>query len=95
MCNDRNYLTIVVTNQAGIARDCIQRTTYRPSIAGFRSSCSLTARISTLSIIARTIPKGPYLTWPKHAACRKPGVGMFEDACADWDNRPVAQFHGR
>ncbi|MBS0535987.1 MAG: HAD family hydrolase [Proteobacteria bacterium] len=84
LLNDAGYLVIVVTNQSGVARGY-----YEESAVGILHAHMqdwLAARGARIDAFYYC-PHHPEATIARFAitcACRKPGIGMLEQAAADW-----------
>jgi len=84
LLNDAGYLVIVVTNQSGVARgfygeDAVRRFHAQMQVALKRYSAHIDA-----FYYCPHHPDGTVKVYALRCACRKPGIGLLEQAAREW-----------
>ena len=84
LLNDAGYLVIVVTNQSGVARGYYEESAVGVLHAHMQAWLAARgARIDAFYYCPHH-PEGTIERFAITCACRKPGIGMLEQATADW-----------
>lgn len=84
LLNDAGYLVIVVTNQSGVARGYYDEGAVGVLHAHMQDYLAAHgARIDAFYYCPHH-PQGKVERFAITCACRKPGIGMLEQAAADW-----------
>ncbi|MCW5687415.1 MAG: HAD family hydrolase [Pseudolabrys sp.] len=84
LVNDAGYLAIVVTNQSGVARGLYDEAAIATLHAHMQDDLAARgAHIDTFYYCPHH-PQGKIERFAITCACRKPGIGMLEQAAADW-----------
>ena len=90
LINDAGYLAIVVTNQSGVARGYYDEAAVGALHAHMKDYLAARgARIDAFYYCPHH-PAGTVERFAITCACRKPGIGMLEQAAADW---PIDRAH--
>ncbi len=84
LLNDAGYLVIVLTNQSGVARGYYDEAAI--GILHAHMQAYLAARGARIDAFyyCPHHPQGTVARFAITCACRKPGIGMFEQAATDW-----------
>lgn len=84
-CNDAGRLVIVISNQAGIARGFYMEKDVHIFHAAMNQQLQASGAHIDAFYFCPHHPEGGLPELAVKCACRKPGVGLFENACADWN----------
>lgn len=84
LLNDAGFLVIVVTNQSGVARGFYDEAAVSALHSYMREALEACgARIDAFYYCPHH-PDGKVAAYAIRCACRKPGIGLFEQAAHDW-----------
>ena len=92
LLNTAGYTVIVITNQSGVARGLYDEAAVR----GFHAHMQDTLRAQGAQIDAFYFcphhPEGTVKEFAMRCTCRKPGIGMLEQAAREWPIDPNRSF---
>lgn len=84
LLNDAGYYVLVVTNQSGIARGYYDEAAVEAFHAHMQDSLAASgAHIDTFYYCPHH-PDGTVEQWAVRCACRKPGIGLLQQAAQEW-----------
>ncbi|MBI1203315.1 MAG: D-glycero-beta-D-manno-heptose 1,7-bisphosphate 7-phosphatase [Rhodopseudomonas sp.] len=87
LLNDAGYLVFVVTNQSGVARGYYDEAAVTTFHRHMQAQLAATGAHIDAYYYCPHHPEGKVAALTVRCTCRKPGIGMFEQAAREW---PIA-----
>jgi D-glycero-D-manno-heptose 1,7-bisphosphate phosphatase len=84
LLNENGYLVIVVTNQSGVARGIYDEAAVRQFHSHMQEALQTQGAHIDAFYYCPHHPSGTVKEFAVRCDCRKPGIGMLEQAVADW-----------
>jgi D-glycero-D-manno-heptose 1,7-bisphosphate phosphatase len=92
LLNETGYHVLVVTNQSGIARGLYDEA----AVAAFHAHMQVVLRAAGAHVDAFYVcphhPDGTVKAFTMECLCRKPGIGMLEQAAREWPIEMAGSF---
>ena len=84
LLNETGYTVIVVTNQSGVARGYYDEAAVRQFHTHMQDALLTQGAHIDAFYYCPHHPEGTVKELAVHCSCRKPGIGMFEQAAREW-----------